>query len=1350
MMGWGQVLLTNGTPSITIDFSNTTQTSVGSNPSTAFNGSGFEANPTTVGRLNSNAWAVTGWTDGALTFGGTRNTASTDYTRGTASAAVTTGGIYAYTGTPQSAANPCIMIQPGGGDWAPGTLTLRIQNNGTTNITQLTISYNLYVRNDQARSNSFNFSHSSDDVTYTNVSALDYTSIAASDLLGWVLVGTAPSRSTTITGLNIAPSAFYYIRWSGADVGGSGSRDEFGLDDIAISATFVMGTPPPTLTADITDNTVDNSIDITFTDDITWRAAVSAVKINGNAITSPTDYELTAGQLRLKPSGLNTNLTTSGSKTVTVEATGYSIASVTQVINHGAKNNLSIQTEPTAPAMNADALATQPVIQIRDQYNNICTSDNSSTVTAAVGAGTWTLAGTATIIVASGIATFAGLTATSSAAVTGATIVFSSTGLGNVTSSTFNIPAPNQIDFINFIDDYIQDFNTLANTGTSSSMPIGWFFSESGSNANSAYTAGTGSSTTGDTYSYGAASSSERALGGLQSGSLIPTLGAKIVNKTGLTITSLSIEYTGEQWRLGATGREDRLDFQYSTDATSLTTGTWTDVNDLDFIAPVTSGTTGELDGNATANKRTLTGNVIVNIPNNGTLWIRWTDFNATSSDDGLAIDDVIIHPYAATRLANTTISAGTYNNLNIVGTVSLDGDVTVERRIKFNNGALLDLNGHMLTVNGTFRGTSNIRGSTSSSLVINGSGTLGSDLSFVSTTNRSTNALRHLTINRSGSTVTLSNALYILGTLTVNDGTLATAGNLTLVSSATDSARVAELGAGASITGNVTAERYIPAVARRWRFLTPTVSGSTLNDWKNEIFIIGPGGSTNGFDATGSGSVFTYNESATGTRSNGWITPSNTSASLQTGLGYRTFIYGDRSDPNRITGVNNTQNAVTISTVGPLHTGNIDLPVSFTSNAGVNDDGWNLVGNPYHSGYDWNHYYDNCTGCYNNIQNTVWVFDAGFNNYKSYNATTNSGTLTNGILPIGAAFWVKANASSPTLQFREQYKTGAAYIGMFKNGIDELKLEMRLDATNADEFILKHLDSSSAGYDLYDITKMNGAVNMMSVTSNNTALTLDCRPVISNNDTVQLFVNGANGNYTITTRTLPANTKFYYLVDRNLNTTTLLAPLSNYTFSIQTSDTTSFGRRFYIIISNSGTLPVEWKSFSAKRSNNITYVKWSTATEMNASHYEVQRSSDNQIFETIGKVWARNTNNNDYEFRDEAVLKGIHYYRIKQVDADYTTSYTHVIPVNCDEAAGKITILNAWPTVVDTRFNISLGNDSYTMDVYDVNGQLKYNGTFAGDNYQLNASGWSAGVYFVQLKSNTNGNTATLRFIKQ
>ncbi|MFN9799846.1 MAG: hypothetical protein ACK54P_07505, partial [Bacteroidota bacterium] len=110
--------------------------------------------------------------------------------------------------------------------------------------TELTVAYNIYIRNDGGWGNTFNFSHSADNSTYIPVGALDYTSPVAVGVSSFVLVGTAPSRTTTITGLSIAPGDFYYIRWSGDDVpGGSGSRDEFGLDDISVTATFGGAAP---------------------------------------------------------------------------------------------------------------------------------------------------------------------------------------------------------------------------------------------------------------------------------------------------------------------------------------------------------------------------------------------------------------------------------------------------------------------------------------------------------------------------------------------------------------------------------------------------------------------------------------------------------------------------------------------------------------------------------------------------------------------------------------------------------------------------------------------------------------------------------------------------------------------------------------------------------------------------------------------------------------------------------------------------------------------------------------------------------------------------------------------------
>jgi endonuclease/exonuclease/phosphatase family metal-dependent hydrolase len=197
---------------------------------------------------------------------------------------------------------------------------------------------------------------------------------------------------------------------------------------------------------------------------------------------------------------------------------------------------------------------------------------------------------------------------------------------------------------------YSQDFNALAATGASndiSTLPTGWIFLETGTNANTTYASGTGSSNTGNTYSLGL-DASDRALGGLQSGSLIPFIGASFANNTGATITELQLSYTGEQWRLGAIPRAqaDRMDFQFSLNATSLADGAWTDVDNLDFTAPVLSGTVGALNGNTPANRTnvsfTITG---LSIPAGTTFWIRWTDFNVASSDDALAIDDFSLTP---------------------------------------------------------------------------------------------------------------------------------------------------------------------------------------------------------------------------------------------------------------------------------------------------------------------------------------------------------------------------------------------------------------------------------------------------------------------------------------------------------------------------------------------------------------------------------------------------------------------------------------------------------------------------------------------------------------------------------
>jgi hypothetical protein len=205
--------------------------------------------------------------------------------------------------------------------------------------------------------------------------------------------------------------------------------------------------------------------------------------------------------------------------------------------------------------------------------------------------------------------------------------------------------ASGQILLTNFGAAYLQDFNTLASSGTSSSVPANWAFVESGSSANTTYTAGTGSSGTGDTYSFGSTSSTERALGELSSGTLASTFGAGFQNNGTSPITRITLSYYGEQWRQ-ASSTTDKLDFQISFDATSITTGTWNDIDALDF-SQIHSGTAGLLDGNLSANRQLkgVTDFLLSSsIAPNGTFWIRWVGSDATGFDAGLGIDDFSIN----------------------------------------------------------------------------------------------------------------------------------------------------------------------------------------------------------------------------------------------------------------------------------------------------------------------------------------------------------------------------------------------------------------------------------------------------------------------------------------------------------------------------------------------------------------------------------------------------------------------------------------------------------------------------------------------------------------------------------
>ena len=189
---------------------------------------------------------------------------------------------------------------------------------------------------------------------------------------------------------------------------------------------------------------------------------------------------------------------------------------------------------------------------------------------------------------------------------------------------------------------YLQNFDGMNSTGTST--PTNWYVGSGSAAATvniaisgTIVVAGTGSANGGNVYNYGVAATNvvgERALGSLASGGNSRLIEARFINNTGASISSITINYDGEQWRLGVASGSAETGYKlyYSTDGTNFTAMG----SGFNFTPPIMSGTAGALDGNASANRVANIGGLYTPasaIANGTTFYLRWLDTDDSGTD---------------------------------------------------------------------------------------------------------------------------------------------------------------------------------------------------------------------------------------------------------------------------------------------------------------------------------------------------------------------------------------------------------------------------------------------------------------------------------------------------------------------------------------------------------------------------------------------------------------------------------------------------------------------------------------------------------------------------------------------
>ena len=175
-------------------------------------------------------------------------------------------------------------------------------------------------------------------------------------------------------------------------------------------------------------------------------------------------------------------------------------------------------------------------------------------------------------------------------------------------------------------------------------------------------------------------------------------------------------------------------------------------------------------------------------------------------------------------------------------------------------------------------------------------------------------------------------------------------------------------------------------------------------------------------------------------------------------------------------------------------------------------------------------------------------------------------------------------------------------------------------------------------------------------------------------------------------------------------------------------------------------SLPVQWVKFTATKREQSTLLSWQTASEQNSDRFEIERSSNGTVFNSIGTVASTNNPNGaHYSFRDNDPLAGINYYRLKQLDMDGKFEYSRVVQLSFDNK-GNITI---YPNPVKEWLNINVTGSQAIRSIVitDLTGKIVQKNQNVLTS-SIPVGHLNAGAYLIRVE--TSQGSYTGKFVKQ
>lgn len=194
------------------------------------------------------------------------------------------------------------------------------------------------------------------------------------------------------------------------------------------------------------------------------------------------------------------------------------------------------------------------------------------------------------------------------------------------------------------------------------------------------------------------------------------------------------------------------------------------------------------------------------------------------------------------------------------------------------------------------------------------------------------------------------------------------------------------------------------------------------------------------------------------------------------------------------------------------------------------------------------------------------------------------------------------------------------------------------------------------------------------------------------------------------------------------------------------------------VTVNGSNPLAVTLNSFSANCESNETEVNWSTESEQHASHFDLERSRDGEVWEKVSTVLAsgNSTTTKNYSVTDPVHYSSTGYYRLRQVDFDGTEEIHGPIAVNCTSNENSLLV---FPNPTSGEFAVEINSSEMleggSVVVYDISGKQllrqDINGKLKGTNMvYFTDNNLAAGTYLVVVESETRNSFVPVKLVIQ